>query len=85
MMRMSVVTTMAAIGLLASGCRTMPAVIADLEEDKVIVSAHELWTTEDDVVAEAERGCALHGRTAVPISVSSTGEFQLRYLFACQE
>lgn len=64
-----------------------PAVISDIEMDKVVVQSG--WgTSEDDIFTEAWRGCALHGR--VPVSISSGcaqgSDCLLReHLFACVE
>jgi len=66
------------------GC-AVPAVIADIEHDKVIVQAHEFMTDPAAVQAEAERGCALHGRRAVPISTRPAGNFVELHLFACHD
>ena len=75
----------AALCLLTVGCAA-PAVIADLEHDKVLVQANR-YTDPNRIHAEAERGCALHGRTAVPISKRSAGGYDARvlYLFACRD
>lgn len=73
--------------LLAAGCAA-PAVIADIEQDKVIVQANQ-YTPPGEVQAEAERGCALHGREAVPISTRQVGGSDFdrihHHLFACRE
>lgn len=67
------------------GCN-QPAVIADIETDKVIVQKL-LFTSEEDVMNTAKEGCALHGRVPRPISKRAsghptTGEY---WLFACVE
>ena len=64
-----------------AGC-SRPAVIADIEEDKVIVQ-QGLLTSMEAVMAEAERGCALHGRRAQPISTRPTPNYVTLHLFAC--
>ena len=69
-----------------ASCTSDPAVIADLEEDKVVV-ASGMGTTDDMVQTEARKGCAMHGRYAVAISYSCLDEFCIRkrHLFACQK
>ena len=72
--------------LLAAGCAA-PAVIADIEHDKVVVQSNQ-YTPPAEVFAEAERGCALHGRTAEAISTRTAGSdgwtaIQM-HLFACK-
>ncbi len=72
--------------LLTAGCAA-PAVIADIEHDKVVVQSNQ-YTPPAEVVAEAERGCAIHGRKAEPISTRTAGsdgwaEIQM-HLFACK-
>ena len=78
--------TAAAVGgaVLLTGCATS-AVISDLEEDKVIVEARGNNAAVID--AEARRGCAIHGRTAVPISKKCIDEYCIRaqHLFACKK
>ena len=73
--------TIAAIML--SACS--PPAIADLEHDKVIVQA-DITADPADIASEAARGCAIHGRTAVPVSKScSDGRCTFfNYLFACK-
>lgn len=74
----------AAVAFVA-GCAA-PVVIADIEHDKVVVQANR-YTSVDAVRAEAAKGCALHGRTAVPISRRLVGAYNERalYLFACRK
>ncbi len=71
--------------LAAGGCAA-PAVIADLETDKVIVQGNE-YTDEDAIAAKAAEGCAVHGRKAVPVSKWCTGAYcsAKRFLFACKQ
>jgi hypothetical protein len=61
------------------------AAIVDVEEDKVLIEA----TGDEDALAlrEAQRGCAVYGRTAVPLSAWCLDALcsSARYLFACQE
>lgn len=76
-----------AVCLLAGGCAA-PAVIADIEHDKVVVQSNQ-YTPAAEVLAEAERGCAIHGRKAEPISTRIAGSdgwtaIQL-HLFACHD
>ena len=69
--------------VLIAGCE-YPAIISDLEEDKVIVQKH-LFTSITDVIEAAKEGCALHDRVAVPVSKRSSGQpggFEY-HLFAC--
>lgn len=79
--RKSVVIFLMAMTLI--GCN-QPAVISDIETDKVIVQKL-LFTSEEDVMNKAREGCALHGRVPRPISKRgsghpTTGEY---WLFAC--
>ena len=69
--------------LILAGCKS-PAIIADIETDKVIVQ-QDLFTPMDAVFAEAERGCALHGRRAQPISTRAAPNYVKLHLFACVE
>ena len=76
----------AAVGTLA-GC-AIPAVIADIEHDKVIVESNQ-HTDRAEIRVEAARGCALHGRKArfisrriVPTSALTALE---HHLFACHD
>ena len=73
------------IAFLVGGCAA-PAVIADLETDKVIVQSR-LGTSPEDIAAKAREGCALHGRTAVPISKQCLDNYCIsaNHLFACKE
>ena len=71
-----------AIGLFLTGC-TGSAVLTDLTQDKVAVQA--TYANQTQVRAEANRGCAMYGRRAVPVSdqcLDSTCTSQ-RFLFAC--
>lgn len=65
----------AAFCLLLIGCEAVPPYIVDLQHDKVVVDPGEDdYGNPNDlaaVLAEAQRGCAVHGRKAVPISVRS--------------
>ena len=72
-----------AAGVLAS---CAPAVIADLEEDKVVV-ASGMGTADGMVQEQAQKGCAIHGRHAVAISHSCLDQYCIRkrHLFACQK
>jgi len=66
-----------------TACTTHP-VIADLEEDKVIVqgSANDIAAVQ----AEARKGCQIHGREPVSISYTCVDRYcsLRRYLFACK-
>ena len=81
-----IVTALAVmIGIFSlSGCVTTPAVISDLEDDKVIVQAG-LGTPDSEVMKMAEDGCALHGRTPATISTKCLDEYCIKkdVLFAC--
>ena len=84
-----------------SGCYTgQQAVISDIATDKVTVqiksSSYETIDHEHeayaDVLKEAQRGCDLHGRDAVEISVVQTAAVEglasikiYEFLFACVE
>ncbi|MBY8976005.1 hypothetical protein KHP62_09325 [Rhodobacteraceae bacterium NNCM2] len=59
-------------------------VIADLEGDKVIVRGNQ--GTQAEIFAEAQRGCSIHDKGAIPISSScADGNCWVRnYLFACK-
>ena len=71
--------------ILLASCST-PAVIVDLEEDKVVV-ASGMGTTDAMVAEEAQKGCATHGRYAVAISYGCLNAscIQKRHLFACRK
>ena len=71
--------------LAVSGCAS-DAVIADLETDKVIVRAGAA-AKDETVMAEAQRGCSIHNRTAKAISSSCLGQYctYKDHLFACME
>lgn len=73
-------------GALLASCAAAPAVIADLEEDKVVV-ASGMGTTDAMVQDQAQKGCAMHGRYAVAISHGCLDQYciQKRHLFACQK
>lgn len=66
-----------------SGCATQ-AVIADLEDDKVIVQAQGNDMTV--INAEAQRGCQMHGKTARQVSKACLNGWctAANYLYACQ-
>jgi hypothetical protein len=82
-MKLSPIPALLSLAVAVSGCAQ--AVIADLEEDKVIVEAsgndHSL------IQAEARKGCQIHGREPVSISYSCMDQYciRARYLFACKE
>jgi predicted metalloprotease with PDZ domain len=60
------------------------AVISDLEDDKVIVQG--TYADAAMIQAEANEGCAMHGKQAIPISSRCMDKYCTRrnYLFACQ-
>lgn len=69
--------------VLLAGCATQ-AVVADLTTDRVIVQA--IGTDMEVIGAQARQGCAIHGRTPVPISHRCLNQYctQRAYLFACR-
>ena len=73
-------------GAAALGGCAAPAVISDLEDDKVIVQGNQ-HTSQEDVAKKAAEGCAVHGRKAVPISQWCAGSYcsVKRHLFACKK
>ena len=76
--------TAVAIATVGAGCASTPAVIADLEEDKVIVQKG-LGTSDHEILAKAKEGCALHGRIPIPLSKVCLDQycFEENHLFAC--
>ncbi len=74
------------LGGLLAACVATPAVIADLEEDKVIVRS-DLLTEDSDVLRKARDGCAIHDRVPVRISYTCVDEYcsQKNHLFACRD
>lgn len=60
------------------------AVIADLEEDKVVVVAKDVDPAQ--IQAEADKGCAAHNRKAFLINSGCRGQYckQKEYLFSCK-
>ena len=76
-MKKTITTTITAIALiLLAGCATqlaepVPAIILDLETDKVIVQSEDS-TTPESILTAAEEGCAIHNRKASqPINTKS--------------
>lgn len=70
-------------GAMLMGC-SGPAVISELGEERVVIQASH--PNPAQVRAEADRGCAFHGRAAVPIGnrcldARCTAK---RFVFACQ-
>ena len=67
-----------------SACGPTPAVIADLNEDKVVVRSG-IGTGDAQIRIKARQGCGLHGRVARPISMQCLDEYCLarNHLFAC--
>jgi hypothetical protein len=72
------------VALVATGCATR-AVISDLEEDKVKVQAS--GGDMNVILAEARKGCSIHGRSPVQISYTCMDGYciQKEYLFACKD
>jgi hypothetical protein len=68
--------------LVVTGCAS--AVISDLEDDKVIVQG--TYADAAMVKAEADAGCSIHGKQAVPISQRCLDGYctTRSYLFACK-
>ncbi len=78
-----------AVALMATalaGCVPDPAVIADLETDKVIVHSG-YGTSADAIVAKAVEGCAMHGRVPWALSEQCLDRYcsYKNHLFACLE
>lgn len=73
-----------ALGLLM-GCAPAPAVIADLESDKVVVQAGA-GTPDHAIASVAAKGCAIHEGKPVRISHICLDAYCLRknVLFACR-
>ncbi len=73
-------------GISLPGCAAGPAVIVDLETDKVVVRKN-ISTPDEEVEAKAREGCALHDRVPKPLSVSCLDQycFSSNHLFACLE
>ena len=71
------------IGVFLVGC-TSTAVITQLTENQVVVRATH--ANQGQVYAEARRGCAFHGRNAVPMSNQCLDQLcsERSYLFACE-
>jgi len=71
------------IGVFLAGCSST-AVITQLTENEVVVQAAH--ANQGQVDAEARRGCAFHGRNAVPISNECLDQLcnERSYLFACE-
>ena len=70
-----------------AGCISDPAIIADLEEDKVIVQSG-IGTTDGMIANEAQRGCSMHGRRAVSVGTYTCLDdycFGKRHLFVCRK
>lgn len=70
-----------------TACESGSAVISDLETDKVVVQSG-VGTEDAAIVAEAQYGCALHGRIPVAISsgcVQGSDCLLREHLFACVE
>ena len=68
------------------GCVAAPAIIADLESDKVIVQSG-LGTKPEAIKAKANEGCEIHGKTPEgPLSMRCLDQYCLsaRHLFACK-
>lgn len=69
---------------LALAACSSSAVITELNEDRVIIEAR--FPSPTQVEAEASRGCAFHGRTAVSVSKQCLDQAcdTQRFVFACR-
>jgi hypothetical protein len=72
-----------AVFLLLSGC-AQPAVITDISDSSVTIQ-QTAFTKPESVTAEANRGCALYGKTALPLSTRCLDAYCTARLnlFAC--
>ena len=71
---------------LLSACTAAPAVIADLESDKVVVQGG-LGTSDQAILDKAQEGCGMHDRVARSLSTTCLDNYCIRknVLFACVE
>ena len=83
-MRATGTTFLLCLPLALAACAPHAAII-DFEEDKVLVEAS--GDDEALVLEEARRGCAIHGRTAVPLSSWCLDAVcsHAHHLFACRK
>ena len=75
----------ATLAVVPVGCCATPAVIVDLESDKVVVQSG-IGTSETEIYAKARDGCALHGRKPRYRAIVECMDqycFVKRTLFAC--
>ena len=81
-MRRLCLSTLCALAL--TGCGMGSAVISDLEDDKVIVQG--TYANAAMIQAEADQGCAIHGKQAISISSRCIDRYcsTRNYLFACK-
>ena len=71
-----------------TGCVAAPAIISDLETDKVIVQSG-MGTTEEAIYTKALEGCQIHGRrpSLKPLSFQCVDQYCItaKHLFPCVE
>ncbi len=84
---MVIAVTMA---LIVAGCAGPSHGIIDLEPDKVVVIENgDMRSPPEDIDRLAREGCALHGRTAVPVSIVQEYDgagalgYRYRHLYTC--
>jgi len=81
----SIAVVVGVMTAMTTGCA--PALIVDLEDDKVIVQAGSS-IKDSEVLAKAREGCSIHGRRPVPVgSMQCLDQYCLtaRHLFACKQ
>lgn len=72
----------AALAALAA-CGHTPAVIGDINDSSVkVVRGSD--TPEPEIMAEAQRGCGIYGKAAVPVSRWEIEGGKSTHLFACK-
>ncbi len=74
-----------AASMALTGCLAIPAIIADLESDKVVVQGNRLWTEPAVIEAKAREGCAIHNKAPHgPLSSRCRNDGTCQHLFACK-
>ena len=83
---MTKIIALGTVAIVLAACTATPAIISDLETDKVKIQGG-LGTTEEMINAKANEGCAMHDRVAHPLSQVCLDNYCIRaeYLFACLE
>lgn len=78
-----------AAAVVLAGCAANHGII-DIETDKVVILENgDVRSSPEEIDRLAREGCALHGRTATPISVVQEYDpntfygFRYRHLYAC--